>query len=699
MGTLRHPISTRAAIRTICSLVLPFVVLVAAHGSAAPPVQPAGRWPRSFVARNGATVTINQPQIANWPNESSVTLYAAVSYLPKNAARPTVGTVVVEADTAVGLRDRLVHFSRVAVVDTNFPQLPAADVSEIVTVIERIVPPEGRTVALDDLLAAMTSQPVVPRNAAGLKADPPIVFVSKRPAVVVNIDGSPVWRTVSDNPLQTAVNTNWELFKDAKTTTYYIRDGRLWLAAPTLMGPWTRSAAPSYEPAAGGQRSAAKPAPPAARGATGRAPAVFVSRQPAELIVLDGEPIYRRVPGTASLNWVSNTDSDLFREGAAGTIYYLIAGRWFAAPDLTGPWSFATQRLPADFSRIPLDHPRSHVLASVPGTPQAAEAVRLAQAARTARVNKKGLRAPAVEYDGTPTFVLIGDSTVARAVNTDRDVLKVGTRYYLCADGVWFSSATPTGPWKVIGAVPGSIYQIPPTSPAYRVTAISAVEDYEDWAFFETKPGYSGTMVAGGTVVWGTGYAYPPYIGGTPSDPTYFQRPVTYGAGAWYNPWTASFGRARVGYGPSPSADLSARLYERWDPRLVQPADRLHESSGTAGGAVGTTGTAGPSVPAGTTGVATPPAALSGGESLYAGRDGSVYRHRAAGWEKLQNGNWIGVRRASANDAPILRQLDDDAKTRADASVRRRVAVSVRDDWGVRAASYRPSAAAGRPVP
>jgi len=696
MGTPRHPISTRAAIRTICSLLVPLVVLVAVSGSAAPPPEPAGRWPRSFVAPNGATVTINQPQIADWPNESSVTLYAAVSYLPKNAARPTAGTVVVEADTAVGLRDRLVHFSRIAVVDTNFPQLPAADVAEIVAVIEKSVPPEGRTVALDDLLAAMTSRPVVPRNAAGLKADPPIVFVSKRPAVVVNIDGSPVWRTVAGNPLQTAVNTNWELFKDAKTTTYYIRDGRVWLAAPTLLGPWMRSAAPaSYDPAAGGQRGAAKPAP-AASGATGKTPAVFVSRQPAELIVLDGEPIYRRVPGTASLNWVSNTDSDLFRDGTAGTIYYLIAGRWFAAPDLTGPWSFATQRLPADFSRIPIDHPRSHVLASVPGTPQAAEAVRLAQAARTARVNKKGLTAPAVRYDGTPTFQLIGDSTVARAVNTDSDVLKVGIRYYLCADGVWFASAAPTGPWKVTGAVPVSIYQIPPTSPAYRVTAVSVVEDYEDWTVIETKPGYGGAMVAGGTVVWGTGFVYPPYIGGTPSDPIYFQRPVTYGAGAWYNPWTASFGRARVGYGPSASADLSARVYERWDPRLVRPADRLHDAPRTAGGAVGTTGTAGPSVAVGTTGVATPPSALSGAESLYAGRDGSVYRHRAAGWEKLQNGNWVAVRRASANDAPILRQLDDDAKARAEASVRRRAAVSVRDDWGVRAASYRP---AGRPVP
>src|SRR5262249_7898714 len=140
---------------------------------------------------------------------------------------------------------------------------------------------------------------------------------------------------------------------------------------------------------AGDRWDAVKAAQKAAGGAAARSPLVFVSRQPAEIIVLEGEPAYRRVPGTAKLNWVSNTDSDVFRDGASGTVYYLVAGRWFAAPDFTGPWTFATQKLPPDFKKIPVGHPRSHVLASIPGTPQAAEAVRLAQVRRVARVNKK----------------------------------------------------------------------------------------------------------------------------------------------------------------------------------------------------------------------------------------------------------------------------------------------------------------------
>ena len=43
---------------------------------------------------------------------------------------------------------------------------------------------------------------------------------------------------------------------------------------------------------------------------------------------------------------------------------------------LYGPWGFvAPGQLPADFKRIPPDGPKANILASVPGTPMAQEAV------------------------------------------------------------------------------------------------------------------------------------------------------------------------------------------------------------------------------------------------------------------------------------------------------------------------------------
>ena len=88
------------------------------------------------------------------------------------------------------------------------------------------------------------------------------------------------------------------------------------------------------------------------------------------------------------------------------------------------------------------------MLASVPGTPQAAEAILLAQIPQTASVSKT-LQAPEVAYQGgTPQFQPIEKTTVQRAVNTDKDILKVGDLYYMCFQGVWFMSTAPTGPGR-----------------------------------------------------------------------------------------------------------------------------------------------------------------------------------------------------------------------------------------------------------
>ena len=158
--------------------------------------------------------------------------------------------------------------------------------------------------------------------------------------------------------------------------------------------------------------------------------------------MLEGPISYLAVEGAPNLLWVNNTESDLFRMGRSGDFYYLVAGRWFKAASLDGPWTFATPTLPEDFRKIPVEHPRSRVLASVPGTPQATEAVLLATIPRTARVNKKELKAPDVVYDGGKPELKPIDGTkgLQQAVNTDKDIVKFGDLYYMCFQGVWFVS-------------------------------------------------------------------------------------------------------------------------------------------------------------------------------------------------------------------------------------------------------------------
>ena len=294
-------------------------------------------------------------------------------------------------------------------------------------------------------------------------------------------------------------------------------------------------------------------------------PKVFVSDKPAELIVLTGEPKYVPVAGT-SLQWVSNTESDVFRLGPNGPVYYLVAGRWFSAPDFTGPWTFATPTLPDDFKKIPLEHERSRVLASVPGTDQAAEAVLLAQIPQTARVNKKEVKAPDVAFQGDPQFQPIEQTTVQRAVNTDKDIFQIGDLYYMCYQGVWFVGTTRLGP---VGSRRSRCRRrstrFPASSPASHVTYVTIEDDddSDEWVTYAAAAGYTGMMVAWGCTVWGSGWYYPPYYGFYGGYPYYYGHFPTYGYSAWYNPWTGAYGRSAGIYGPYGGAGVGARYNPR----------------------------------------------------------------------------------------------------------------------------------------
>jgi hypothetical protein len=87
-----------------------------------------------------------------------------------------------------------------------------------------------------------------------------------------------------------------------------------------------------------------------------------------------GPPQYQAIGGT-SLQYIANSDAAMLRDRSAGRFYFLVSGRWFSATSLAGPWTFGTDSLPADSTRIPANGPRGFLLVSVPGTPQAQEAL------------------------------------------------------------------------------------------------------------------------------------------------------------------------------------------------------------------------------------------------------------------------------------------------------------------------------------
>jgi hypothetical protein len=709
-------------------------ILVAAQSSA-PPARDGG-WPRRYVAPDGAVILLYEPQIADWNEQRRLTMHAAVSHTPKGTDRALIGTIVVEADTRVSVEERLVDFSDFRILQSNFPVDSREQGRDVVSGIKASIPLTERVIALDRVLASYDASLIRPKNVDGVKADPPLVFFSTRPAIIVNLDGQAVWSPIPNNDLRFALNTNWDLFDHRPSQTYYLRHDRVWLKAPDLAGPWTAAGtvpASFVKLPADDNWKDVRAALPARAVAPANVPTVHVSTVPAELILLRGQPQYEPVAGTQLL-WVKNTDSDLFRVGATGPVYYLVAGRWFSAPGFTGPWTFATPALPSDFARIPLEHERSRVLASVPGTVQAAEAVLLAQVPQTARVSKKDVNAPEVVYQGAPEFQPIATTTVSRAVNTDKDIIKVGDLYYMCFQGVWFVSRTPGGPWEVTGSVPQVIYDIPVSSPAHHVTYVTVEDDDDEWVVFAAAAAYTGVMVAWGCAVWGTGFYYPPYVWYGGFAPVYYPHFPTYGYSAWYNPWTGSYGRGVAAYGPYGGAGVGARYNPRtgtyargaaaygpygargyaqgYNPRTgaygaTRQGSNVYGSWGATGVRRGDDWAATARVTSNVTGATTRVTrtddgaavtrrgpqgggVVTSGGDVYAGRDGNVYRRQGDSWQKHDNGSWAGAQ----PDAATVGQLNRDSASRGAGTERSNDAARARSGSSAgRTGSYRPSGA------
>lgn len=83
---------------------------------------------------------------------------------------------------------------------------------------------------------------------------------------------------------------------------------------------------------------------------------------------------------------------------------------------------------------------------------------------------------------------------------------------------------------RVAISVPGEVYTIPPSSPLHYVTYVHIYSVTPDTVVVGYTPEYMGAVVSpDGTVVYGTGYTYMPYVG-----TVYYGYPPTYGYGATF---------------------------------------------------------------------------------------------------------------------------------------------------------------------
>jgi uncharacterized protein (TIGR03000 family) len=602
-------------------------------------------WPRDYTDVEGNRWELHQPQVDEWRN-GLIRFRMAAALTPRGQAEPVYGGLFFTGQTATDLDERVVTLFNLKLTDAEFEAATPEQRQKLLARANANLSGLRRDVALDRLLTYLP--PADPAEVRSVPATQrlPVIFVSQGPGVLLFLDGEPQWRPIPDTALEHILNTEADVLRDTRSKVIYFVTDKQWLKTNDLLkGPWENTTdvpadvakIPDNHP-----RADVKEVKPEAGAA---APKVFVSQEPAELIVFDGPPKMADVPGTG-LEVASNSENDVFRDPQKDLYYVLLAGRWARAKSLDGPWEAVKGgELPQGLAKIPPDSAKARVLASVPGTTEANEAIALAQVPRLATVKRSDAKLD-VTYDGAPKWRDVQGTKLQAATNTPNDIVRASDgKYYCCYQGVWFVSNSPEGPWAVADNVPDEVYDIPPSDPLYPMTYVEVYDSTPEDVVTGYTAGYLGSYVCDGAVVYGTGYYYPPYLGSW-----YGGYPITWGTGVWYNPWSGGFiyrnsfytpyahAQVRAGYNPISGwfgAGYTMHTpYASWGRGIVGRGDQWLRGgyvAGPGGKVAGISGSGGGRV-------------IRGGDNLFVGHDGSVYRRNDSGtWQKRDNGQWTGA--------------------------------------------------------
>jgi hypothetical protein len=539
--------------------ILLFTLFAAIAISAEPNSSADDEWPRQFEL-DEAKITLYQPQIESFNNDK-VEAYSALA-IRVDDGEPLFAAMWFTSRIVTDQENRMMLFSEVKVKKIKIPegeqtsQMTEANLTRKLSAIEF-------SISMDRFLADLEAIDIPVKGETGINNQPPAIYYETQPSILVPIDGDPILNEVENGYYQYVVNTPFIIVLDPNSNYFYLKGGKWWYRSQDIRTDWTPVEDPPkqinyiVEQSFSGESADEDTAVNSLQSA----PKIIVSTVPAELIISDGNPRFSPIKGTQLL-YMENSEDDILLDIKSQQYYVLVSGRWYTAKSMTGDkWAYvAADRLPPDFAKIPEDSSMASVRASVAGTQEAKEAILETVIPQTAKIDRATATVE-VDYDGEPEFSNIENTGVAYALNSNKTVLRIKERYYVVDDGVWFEATSANGPWIVSTVVPDEVQAIPPSSPVYHVKYVYIYDYTPSVVYVGYTGGYHGCYIHHGAIIYGTGYYYRPWYRSR-----YYPRPLTYGFGVHYTPYTGWGFSVGISYGWI-SFSWTSDGYGYWGPR------------------------------------------------------------------------------------------------------------------------------------
>jgi hypothetical protein len=489
-------------------------------------------WPKEIPLANGGRIILYQLQPEGFTG-NSLTARAAVSIRKQAGDEPVFGAIWITALLETDKDERLATLENIQITQARFPDSKdQPQANNYLSLLQQEIPKWHLDILLDELIATMDGARQMENDS--FRNDPPEIIYAQQPSMLVLIDGEPIIQADKQLDLNRVINTPFLIVQNPADGLYYLYGDHFWYRSTSVTAGW---APVSKLPVAIKRidkqiKKQAQEQDDHKLAHIDIHRAIIIRITPAELIQTVGEAELAPIKGT-NLLYVTNTHDNLFLDIFRQQYYTVLSGRWYKAPALKGPWTYVPSgSLPVDFALIPEGSEKDEVLAYVPGTEAAREAVMDAQIPQTAKVDRRKATCQ-VRYDGEPRFESIAGTNLQVAVNASNTVLRSQNKYYCVENGVWFMASQATGPWSVSVERPAEVEKIPPSHPAYQVKYVYIYDSMPDYVYMGYTAGYLGCYVYGPTIIYGTGYHYHRWYSNV-----YFARPHTWGFGMYYTPWT-----------------------------------------------------------------------------------------------------------------------------------------------------------------
>jgi hypothetical protein len=201
-------------------------------------------------------------------------------------------------------------------------------------------------------------------------------------------------------------------------------------------------------------------------------PRFLFSQVPAMLVLVDGDPVVRPVPGSNLLR-VLNTRA-LILQDASGTSFIHVLDGWMQARSLAGPWTVAN-KAPRGADEVAKQLAAQKTVDLLQGTPdeQTKEMPTLAQDAPVLHVATRPTEL--VVFQGAPDWVPIDGTNLLYVTNTTGNVFEdlTSQRTFVLVTGRWFSAVDLDGPWTFVPgtSLPPDFARVPDGSPKENMKA------------------------------------------------------------------------------------------------------------------------------------------------------------------------------------------------------------------------------------